>query len=311
MPVGSRGATRTRISATAMALLLAIPAWPIVALSLHAFANQPYFRYSDPPSALPPDDPARWLMAGAAVFGSALIAAPLGALIARRSARVGFLFTAALAWIVALQALAALPEIQRRDIGLEFSCIDTCIALLHTSQGFHPALILFAWAGPLAEPASFAALAVGVWFWASWVRAGAKFSVSEVRAVARTLRAEIGSACRSMAGRRAPTLLLVGWTALCVSLAFIAATASLGNAVLALVILFLWPFGAAPIAVISLLTQPAGRPSGTPLSAPPWAAQPWAAPQPGSTPAAGPVPAPPWAVDQPAVPAPPSPDQPR
>jgi hypothetical protein len=108
------GSLRVLVRPTALALLLALVAWPIVAMTLGAV--DPNYNGIGPvhhASAL-----GQWSAAASAVFLSALVSGPIGGLVVRRNAIVGGLFTFVLALMVAIESVSLLPTVLGQEIGV-------------------------------------------------------------------------------------------------------------------------------------------------------------------------------------------------
>jgi hypothetical protein len=164
-----------RLLPVLLALALAALAWPVVALTLRVFVHhESYLNEAGREyvvSYLAAGDPARWAVAAAAVFASALVAGAFGAPLVRRHALLGGWFTVTLAWLVAAMVAPAVPLLIGRELGFEFGCIDTCSEWFGTGSRDPWGLeLMFFWLGPLAEPPSFAALVVGVAIWGGLLR---------------------------------------------------------------------------------------------------------------------------------------------
>ena len=154
---------------TILALVLALVAWPLVALTMTAV--YPVHYVSGP--ELPASPLARWSAAGGAVFISALIAGPIGVLVVRRNVIVGGLFTFLLALMVAIESVILLPLVLGQKIGV--AC-QSAIAPGFSSSPCDPtittgnlsndlAAVVFFWLAPLVEPIPVLILAVGVGLW--------------------------------------------------------------------------------------------------------------------------------------------------
>jgi ABC-type branched-subunit amino acid transport system permease subunit len=88
---------------TALALLLALVAWPIVAMTWGVGYRGQYLN-TPPESAL-----VQWTAAAGGVFLSALVAGSIGGLVVRRNAVAGAIFTFVLALTVAILATTLAP----------------------------------------------------------------------------------------------------------------------------------------------------------------------------------------------------------
>jgi hypothetical protein len=164
---------------TLLALVLALLALPIVALSLdvanYGAAAGPDFK----PAQVSVLDFGRWSGALGAVVAAALIAGTIGAPMVRIHEVIGGLFTLLVAWVVAMAALPVLPVLLHLNYGgsLGFASIcpiTTCQAGIGTRDavGGVQQLWLF-WAAPFFAPLSFATLGLGVAWWTRMVRSWA------------------------------------------------------------------------------------------------------------------------------------------
>ena len=167
------GRIPARARPTALALLLATIAWPIVAVTMTAVDPVHYVSGAElPASAL-----ARWSAAASAVFLSALVAGSIGGLLVQRRAIVGGLFTFVLALMVAIASVLLLPLLLGQEVGV--ACEST-IAPGLSSSGCNPTIttehpeyavqaLSFFWLAPFAEPVPSLVLAVGVSIWTAAV----------------------------------------------------------------------------------------------------------------------------------------------
>jgi hypothetical protein len=157
---------------TALALLLALVAWPPVALTLGAV--NPYYNGVDPER--PASALGQWSAAGGAVFLSALLAGSIGGLAVRRNAIVGGLFTFILALEVAMASVTLLPMLLGQDVGVACESAiapglasSPCDPVFTTAQlyglGDYLGALPFLWLAPFAEPGPVLVLALGVVVW--------------------------------------------------------------------------------------------------------------------------------------------------
>src|SRR5664280_2750773 len=154
-------------TALALALVLALVAWPLVALTLGVVDLQ---HRGDPPAfAL-----GQW--SAGAVFLPALIAGPIGGLVVRRSPVVAAVVTFVLALAVAIASVMLLPTLLGQDVGV--AC-QSAIAPGLSSSPCDPVIkttnlvddlqaVPFFWLAPFVEPIPVLILAVGVGVW-TWV----------------------------------------------------------------------------------------------------------------------------------------------
>jgi hypothetical protein len=151
---------------TVLALLLALVAWPLVALTTGVGYRDQYINTGVPQPVL-----VQWTAAVGGVFLSALVAGSIGGLVVRRNAIAGAMFTFVLALTVAIPSAALLPVFlgQRNvcDVANIGSPCDPITATGHVIiddlQSF-PLLFLFA---PLVQPIAVLLLALGVGVWAA------------------------------------------------------------------------------------------------------------------------------------------------
>jgi hypothetical protein len=155
---------------TALALLLALVAWPLVALTLGAVDLQ---QRGDPPaSAL-----GQWSAAASAVFLPALIVGPIGGLLVQRRVIVGGVLTFVLALMVAIASVTLLPLVLGQEVGV--AC-ESAIAPGFSSSPCDPVIkttnladdlqaVPFFWLAPFVEPIPVLILAVGVGVWTAAV----------------------------------------------------------------------------------------------------------------------------------------------
>ena len=152
--------------ATALALLLALVAWPLVAMTLGAVDLQ---QRGDPPASAI----SQWSAAAGAVFVSALVAGPIGGLVVRRNVVFGGACTFVLALAVAIASVMLLPALLGQEVGVAcqsaiapgFSS-SPCAPLIRTTNLFADLLELpFFWLAPFVEPIPVLILAVGVGVW--------------------------------------------------------------------------------------------------------------------------------------------------
>ena len=158
---------------TALALLLALMSWPIVASTLGAVDLSPAVRGAEPPA------PAlvQWSAAASAVFLSALVAGVVGGVVVRRHAFLGGLLTFVLALWVAQATVLLLPALLGQSAGV--ACETVLAPGLAGSSGCDPNITSantldvgyalwrtgFLWLAPFAEPVPVLVLGVGVVIW--------------------------------------------------------------------------------------------------------------------------------------------------
>jgi ABC-type branched-subunit amino acid transport system permease subunit len=157
-PIGMRS--------TALALVLALVAWPIVTPTMGAV----YPHYPEPPaSAL-----GQWSAALGAVLLSALVAAPIGQYVVRRRVIAGGLLTCAIALAVAVASVPLLPVLlgQQVGVGCESAIApglasSSCDPIITTTRSLVDNLeaVPFFWLAPIVEPILVLVLAVGVTIW--------------------------------------------------------------------------------------------------------------------------------------------------
>jgi hypothetical protein len=155
---------------TALALLLALVAWPLVVLTWDVGLRGNYISSGAPVSSLP-----QWVSAAGGVFLSALVAGSIGGLIVRRGARIGgMLFTFALALAVAIIGATLLPVL----FGQENTCFAVSAAgivspcdfitnVVRTTVEMLQALPLYLLFAPFVEPVAVLTLALGVGLWST------------------------------------------------------------------------------------------------------------------------------------------------
>ncbi len=157
---------------TALALLLALVAWPIVAATLGVVDLSPAARGHEPPA------PAlvQWSAAAGGVFIPALIAGTRGGFVVRRHAILGGVLTFVFALSVAQATVLLLPTLLGQSAGV--AC-ESLIAPGLSSSGCNPNITNanaldvvyalwrtpFLWLAPIAEPVPVLALAIGVGVW--------------------------------------------------------------------------------------------------------------------------------------------------
>jgi hypothetical protein len=154
---------------TALALLLALAAWPLVAVTLGAV----YPRYAGVGPERPASVVGQWSAAAGAVFLSALVAAPIGASMSRRlGALLGGPFTFVAAVPVAMISVMLPPQLLGQEVGV--AC-ESSIAPGFASSPCDPALTSVAdavrhvplfWLAPFVEPGPVLVLAAGILIWA-------------------------------------------------------------------------------------------------------------------------------------------------
>jgi hypothetical protein len=169
-----------RAGPTALALLFALVAWPLVALTMSAVYPVHYV----PGPELPASPLARWSAAASAVFLSALVAGPIGGLMVRRRLIAGGLATFAMALAVAIASLPLLPILLGQQVGvgcqsaiapgLSSSPCDPLITTTNLANNLQA--VPFFWLAPFVEPVPVLVLAAGVSVWTavvtkpSWLR---------------------------------------------------------------------------------------------------------------------------------------------
>jgi hypothetical protein len=149
---------------TVLALMLALVAWPIVAMTWGVGYRGQYFITPVPESAL-----VQWTAAGGGVFLSALVAGPIGGLVARREAIAGGMVAFILALAVAIICATLVPVLLGQqnvcEVANHGSPCDpiaaTAYVVIDDLQSL-PLVFLFA---PLVEPVAVSTLALGVGAW--------------------------------------------------------------------------------------------------------------------------------------------------
>jgi hypothetical protein len=159
-----------------LALLLALVAWPIVAMTWGVGYRDQHLNTPVPESGL-----VQWTAAAGGVFLSALVAGSIGGLVVRRNAIAGAMFTFVLALTVAIPAAALLPVFLGQqnvcDVANIGSPCDPITATAHViidDLQSLPLLFLFA---PLVEPVAVLTLALGVGAWTTCLQDGADEAV--------------------------------------------------------------------------------------------------------------------------------------
>jgi len=157
---------------TVLALLLAMVALPIVALTLNEVetTSASYSSVPHSPAQLPSTDLGRWTAAFGAVVVSALVAGTVGGRIARRR-NSGEILTIVLAWVCAIVAAPLLPAILGQHVGFGVICIDSCsvpVSAANPTSGAFAAL-LFPVAA-LFETNALLTLVVGYGIWLGVIR---------------------------------------------------------------------------------------------------------------------------------------------
>lgn len=158
-----------RVLPTALALVLALVAWPIVAVTMNA--AYPVHDVGGPELGASPL--ARWSAAASAVFISAAVAGPIGGVMVRRNAIGGGVTTFALALAAAVASWPLLPMLLGQQIGV--ACESTfapgfssspCDPFLTTGNlASDLQAVPFFWLAPFAQPVAVATLAIGVSVW--------------------------------------------------------------------------------------------------------------------------------------------------
>ncbi len=160
------------LRSTALAFIFAVLSWPCVALSLD-YAD---YGGSSGPTPIPMDDPGRWAAALGAVLAASVVAGAVCAPVVMFDRFGGWFATVTLAWIVALIALPILPGVLHVNVGHDpgfvgyvfFGREAPLIRVNDPWSGLQNLALV--WAGPLAAPAPFGALAIGSLLWAWIVR---------------------------------------------------------------------------------------------------------------------------------------------
>jgi hypothetical protein len=155
---------------TGLAVVCALAALPVVALTLQAYdISSGTYRMIDDPT-LPSLDPGRWTAATGSVLLSALVAGTVGGFVRSRILNAE-VFTFGLAWIVGIAAVPIGPFLFHQSVGFESVCVDSCrvsIPATDPTSGLLEA-VLFP-LGPFVESASFVALLVGFFIWCAILR---------------------------------------------------------------------------------------------------------------------------------------------
>lgn len=150
---------------TVLALVFAVLAFPIVALTLGAV---------DPTSGrepLPAGALGQWSAAAGGVFLPALVAGTVGGPIVRRNSGGGALLTMLIALLVAIPGVLLLPLVLDQRVGFGWLCIDGCSSLISTQNPLVGIQAdLYVGLAPLVEPVPVLTLAVGVGLWTFIVR---------------------------------------------------------------------------------------------------------------------------------------------
>jgi hypothetical protein len=150
---------------TVLALLFALPAWPLVALTLGAVDTT---ESCSKPPMLPISDVGRWAAAAGAVFVSALIASSVTSRLVKGNRLLLALETIALALLVAIPVLPLLPNMLGQHVGAGAVQAIDCWDVAASSQAPLWADLLFPLA-PIVEPLPVLILVIGVWIWAGLV----------------------------------------------------------------------------------------------------------------------------------------------
>ena len=152
---------------TALALLLALAAWPLVAMTLGTTTGAGSLQGDQPPATFL----GQWSAAASAVFISAFVAGTIGARAVRRHAVLGGVFTFLLALVVAVPAVPLLPALLGQCVGVGRVCFDVCSEMTGTRNlGDGMASDLFFVFAPFYEPLPVLTLAAGVVIWTRLVR---------------------------------------------------------------------------------------------------------------------------------------------
>jgi hypothetical protein len=165
-----------------LAVLFGLIALPAVVLGVPAYdmdAVRPYWTHDS--AAIPALSAPVLQAAIGAVLASVLVAAPIGAVVARRHLVLGALATILTAWIVGIVALPVLPSLLGFRYGAVNFCLDSCSPQIVGIGGGIDAFIID------GKPNAFAlifspfygflplvALVIGVSFWAPIVRRSAR-----------------------------------------------------------------------------------------------------------------------------------------
>jgi hypothetical protein len=149
---------------TVLALVLALVAWPVVAMTWGVGYRDQYINTGVPKPAL-----VQWTAAAGGVFLSALVAGSIGGLVVRRNAIAGAMFTFVLALTVAIPAAALLPVFLGQqnvcdvaNIGSPCDPITATGHIIIDDLQSLPLLYLFA---PFVQPVAVLTLALGVGIW--------------------------------------------------------------------------------------------------------------------------------------------------
>ena len=155
---------------TVLALIFAVLALPIVALTLGAV---------DPtggPEPLPAGALGQWSAAAGGVFLPALVAGTIGGPIVRRNSGGGALLTMLIALLVAVPGVLLLPLVLDQRVGVGWLCIDGCSSLISTQNPLVGIQAdLYVGLAPLVEPVPVLTLAVGVGLWTVILRRLSQF----------------------------------------------------------------------------------------------------------------------------------------
>jgi hypothetical protein len=154
---------------SAIALMFALLSLPLVAMSINVVDTSHALREGSP--SLARSNPGRWVAAASSTLISAAVAGWLGALLVRRHAIAGMVFTFLCALILGIAVLPILPALLGEHSGMVAFCIDGCQAVIDSSDSVSGlrAALFFAWA-PWLAPVSVGVLAAGVAVWTAIVR---------------------------------------------------------------------------------------------------------------------------------------------
>jgi len=154
---------------TALALVLAVVAWPIVAVTMKA--AYPVHEVGGP--ELDASPLARWSAAASAVFISAVVAGSIGGVLVRRNVIGGGLAAFFLALAVAVASWPLLPVLLGQKLGvacessfapgLSSSPCDPFVTTANPASNLE--LVPFFWLAPIAQPVAVVILAIGVSVW--------------------------------------------------------------------------------------------------------------------------------------------------
>jgi hypothetical protein len=186
-----------RRALTALTALASLPAGPVLLALLFGFIALPAVMFGVSGYDMTSVEPGGWRANSAAlsplsapvlqasigaVLASVMVAAPIGAFVARRQAFVGAMVTIPLAWVAGIVALPVLPSY----LGFPYGAVNVCVSdcrpwMVGTWGGVELLLAGDRPSGPIALMFSpmygflpLVALVVGVSFWAAIVRRAAR-----------------------------------------------------------------------------------------------------------------------------------------